>query len=333
MNIDSPTLNKPIQTTEMQQASVSSNAQSSTLTEDTKSFKDELGALGAAKQNINEKTNTVKSETKTQDSKNTKSSSGDKVSKESKTDKTDKSDKASNAVITDKAITSDNTQTTAEAANQNNQTQTDKKQFGESGNSQKNSNDKQDLLSTSKVENPALLPLYELNAKIETITDLKSNSNSKIEKSSDKFGADKVIDFKTIKMDNNDALFFANLIKNGTEKADMSEIKAEATQKSSQVSSVLMDALTDSMKTNKPFRIDFDKDIAVIMKVDKDGKLSADFIPGDKAVENYLRNNIPLLKQSFDEQNIQYNQLSYRKQEQQKQQQQNNQKNKENEDE
>ena len=95
---------------------------------------------------------------------------------------------------------------------------------------------------------------------------------------------------------------------------------AQNIQQNVQVSSVLMDKLAESMKTNQPFRIDFDKDVSVIIKVNKDGSLSANFIPGDKAVEQYLRNNISFLKQRFDEQNLSYSQLSYSNSRQQQQQ-------------
>ncbi len=101
------------------------------------------------------------------------------------------------------------------------------------------------------------------------------------------------------------------------------EIKAEATQKTVAVTQTLLDSLNESMKTNKPFRIDFGDDIAVIMKVDKDGILSANFIPGSSAVENYLRGNIGYLRQSFEEQNLDYNELSYTRQENKKQKQNN----------
>ena len=84
--------------------------------------------------------------------------------------------------------------------------------------------------------------------------------------------------------------------------------------------SVLMDKLAESMKTNQPFRIDFDKDVSVIIKVNKDGSLAANFIPGDKAVEQYLRNNIASLRQRFDEQDLSYTQLSYSNSRQQQQQ-------------
>ena len=46
--------------------------------------------------------------------------------------------------------------------------------------------------------------------------------------------------------------------------------------------------------------------------MDTKGKVSAEFIPGDKAVEMYLRNNISSLKQRFDDQNLPYNDIMYR---------------------
>ena len=59
------------------------------------------------------------------------------------------------------------------------------------------------------------------------------------------------------------------------------------------------------------------------MKVSVDGKISAQFIPSDKAAEEYLRNNIGYLAQAFEEQEIPYTELSYRQQRQKRQDQQN----------
>lgn len=126
------------------------------------------------------------------------------------------------------------------------------------------------------------------------------------------------IDYDTVNMSNEDAEFFVNLVQNN----DMSNLanqlneamtngNANAIQQNIKVSSVLMEKLADSMKTNQPFRIDFDKDVSIIIKVNKDGSISANFIPGDKAVEQYLRNNISYLKQRFDEENLSYSELSY----------------------
>ncbi len=127
------------------------------------------------------------------------------------------------------------------------------------------------------------------------------------------------LDYQTVEMSDDDALFFANLVENTdmTMKTIASQIQNEITtnvqgiEQKAKVSATLMNLISDGMKTNQPFRIDFDKDISVILRIDKDGSVSANFIPGDKAVEQYLRNNIGFLKQRFDEENLAYKDLSY----------------------
>jgi len=130
------------------------------------------------------------------------------------------------------------------------------------------------------------------------------------------------IDYSTFSMSDDDAMFFANLLSKtdmsmqsiaGEFQKSLQSGKVEQVQKTAQVSSVLLEALSESMKTNKAFRIDFDNDISVVLRVDRDGNLNANFIPGDKAVEAYLRNNIPYLKQRFEEQNLSYGELTYSK--------------------
>ena len=136
------------------------------------------------------------------------------------------------------------------------------------------------------------------------------------------------IDYDVVNMSDSDANFFANLVQNtdmsmqsiAAQVSDQMAEGAQNIQQNVQVSSVLMDKLAESMKTNQPFRIDFDKDVSVIIKVNKDGSLAANFIPGDKAVEQYLRNNMASLRQRFDEQNLSYSQLSYSNSRQQQQQ-------------
>lgn len=190
-------------------------------------------------------------------------------------------------------------------------------------------------------------PLNELNSKIAAINEIKNIYNSKthgIDSKTDDKTADKDGYCQRIKMDTNDITFFISLVDNqqliaqnqtnnsNTLNNDFTNIKSEATQETVRVSATLMDAINDSLKTNKPFRIDFDNNIAVIMKVDKEGILSANFIPGSAAVEQYLKNNIETLKQNFDNQNLPYNELSYRQQQDREREQQQN-KNKENENE
>ena len=124
------------------------------------------------------------------------------------------------------------------------------------------------------------------------------------------------VDYDVVNMSDEDANFFANLVQNTNMSmkdiaSQMTEVNNAQTAKSVQVSSVLMEKLAESLKTNQPFRIDFDRDVSVIIKVNKDGSLMANFIPGDKAVEQYLRNNIASLRQRFDEENLSYSELSY----------------------
>ena len=142
------------------------------------------------------------------------------------------------------------------------------------------------------------------------------------------------IDYQTMTMDDNDALFFTDLVKNtdmsmqsiASQFQQMSEANVQAAEKTAKVSATMMNMLSESLKTNQPFRIDFDKDISVILKVNKDGSIMANFIPGDKAVEEYLKNNIGFLRQRFDDQNLSYSQLSYSKHKQQQEQQSKNKK-------
>lgn len=125
----------------------------------------------------------------------------------------------------------------------------------------------------------------------------------------------------SLKMNESDADFFINLTQN--ENVNIQSIHAQAqgmlntgadvaeVKQHVQVSQALLDALSNARENNQPLRIDFDQNISVILRVGRDGAVSAHFIPGDKAVEQYLRNNIESLKSAFDEQSLNYNELSY----------------------
>lgn len=94
-----------------------------------------------------------------------------------------------------------------------------------------------------------------------------------------------------------------NMITNG---ADASEVT-----KNAKISQTLLNALSNARENNQPLRIDFDQNVSVILRIGQDGALSARFIPGDKAVEQYLRNNIESLKATFNENDLPYSDLSY----------------------
>lgn len=241
--------------------------------------------------------------------------------------------------ITQNNTTEDNAQTVQQAVQTNvaNQLKID----------QDKKDKREDTLNDSKITKISN-PLDELSSKIGAINEIKAPINNKVQsvdtKEKDLLSSGNNY-CTTMKMDNKDITFFLNLVQNQQMSAqstqiqnqnvvnnNFTEIKTKATNAPVQVSQTLLDALNESVKTGKPFRIDFDKDIAVVMKVDKNGVLSANFIPGDAAVENYLRNNIEGLRQSFNEQGLNYNELSYSKQQKQEQQERQS-KNKENEDE
>lgn len=130
-------------------------------------------------------------------------------------------------------------------------------------------------------------------------------------------------------IDKDDAKFFVDMVNNTGQFAlnaqaennlalmKMDNASELSSYKSANVSKTLMNMIEDSYNTQKPVRLDFDNNVSVILKVDSEGKLSADFIPGDKAVETYLKNNIPFLKQRFEEQDLPYSELSYRQHRQQ----------------
>ena len=125
----------------------------------------------------------------------------------------------------------------------------------------------------------------------------------------DKFGFDvgsslknkysSLFNYDTVKISKEDAKFFSDLVENkqfavqnNNGKTDLIKFSDEIgpTYKTQQTSKVLID----------------------LVNIDKKGKVSAEFIPGDKAVEEYLRNNIRFLKQRLDDQNIGYNDILYR---------------------
>ena len=168
-------------------------------------------------------------------------------------------------------------------------------------------------LNTTKTSD--IVKFIDANLSTETAKTSKASSSKAAE------AAKKTSSEKTIKMTEADAKFFNNLIETnqqvieGTKTAEQTNntlLKDVETAQSAQVSKSLLNALKESQETNKAFRVDFDKDISVVLKVNRDGQISAEFIPGDEAVEQYLKANIPLLKQKFTDEGLEYDSLSYR---------------------
>ena len=119
-----------------------------------------------------------------------------------------------------------------------------------------------------------------------------------------------VVKYDNIIMNQADVDVFANLVQG--QDVNLNNLTPEAIEKSTQVSKTLADMLAKSMENNQPLRIDFDNNISVIIRISRDGKLSADFLPSSQIAEAYLKENLPLLKQRFDENNIDYDELNQR---------------------
>lgn len=141
------------------------------------------------------------------------------------------------------------------------------------------------------------------------------------------------VSLESVNIQRDDAIFYINLLNEGgmlnyTVQNDGNIIDA-ANYKSIEVSKTLSSLLLHANETKKAVRLDFDNNVTVILKFSNEGKINAHFIPGDKAVEEYLKNNIPYLKQRFEEQNIPYVNLSYKQHRQRENGQQNKEKNNE----
>ena len=163
------------------------------------------------------------------------------------------------------------------------------------------------------------IALANRNKMVQT-TDTKQNENTtktvtdeqgirKVDKQTN-ITVENVVKFDSVIMNQADVEVFANLVEKG--EADMTKLAPEAAQKAVKVSKTLADMLAKSMENNQPVRIDFDNNISVIIRVSRNGKISADFLPSSQVAEAYLKENLPLLRQRFDDNNIEYDELNQR---------------------
>ena len=129
------------------------------------------------------------------------------------------------------------------------------------------------------------------------------------------FGAEFDVNAELIGID--DAIFFVNLLNQeqviNYSVSNEGKIELNCLEKEIPATSSLLNMLSSSIETKKPIRLDFDNDVTVILRLDREGKVQAHFIPGTSQVENYLKNNITSLKQAFDDENINYSYLGYSK--------------------
>ena len=125
-----------------------------------------------------------------------------------------------------------------------------------------------------------------------------------------------IVKFDNVIMNEADVEVFTQIVQQGD--VDIKNLAPLAAEKSISVSKMLAEMLAKSMENNQPLRIDFDNDISVIIRINRDGKISADFLPSSQIAEAYLKENLPLLKQKFDENNVKYDELNQRERREQK---------------
>ncbi len=291
MNIDTSTLNSSTETA----AYITSGQNRKIYGGDT--FSSQLKTL---------KANSAEAAEGASSQENISKSAKDKVSERS-----DKEDNVQDTKVEQKAENKIAEKNSEEADNDQSQQQSNQNQSG----GQQNANQQSTELSEE------ILSVMKATGKVSALDGL-NDFQFVAGISNDIYTSAPKIDYSSISMSDNDAEFFANLVSKtdmsmqsiaGEFQKSLQSGKIEQVQKAAQVSATLLEALSESMKTNKAFRIDFDKDVSVVMRVDRDGSINANFIPGDKAVEAYLKNNISYLKQRFDEQNLSYGELTYSK--------------------
>lgn len=284
MSINAPSSAQVSSASASSQINSASNSDSAKKTSSESSFKDEMDKVSSTEKS--------KKNEKTSDKKN------DKVDDVSKKD--EKTTNTENKITDNKANQNQDKNDAKSPADQLNG-MVDFSNFGSLSVSDANSMLTNDIAQMLNINNTAVTGLA---------ADMKVTASGMMN-----------LDYSSISMTESDADFFINL----TQKNDVSVqnitaqaqnmlnqgVEAKEVKQNVQISETLLNAINIAKENNQPLRIDFDQNMSVIMRFGKDGTIAANFIPGDKAVEQYLRNNIESLKNTFRENDLPYSDLSY----------------------
>ena len=284
MSINAPSSAQVSSTSASSQINSASNSDSAKKTSSESSFKDEMDKVSSTEKS--------KKNEKTSDKKN------DKVD-----DVSQKDEKTTNTEnkITDNNANQNQDKNDAQSPADQLNGMVDFSNFGSLSVSDANSMLTNDIAQMININNTAVTGLA---------ADMKVTASGMMN-----------LDYSSISMTESDADFFINL----TQKNDVSVqnitaqaqnmlnqgVEAKEVKQNVQISETLLNAINIAKENNQPLRIDFDQNMSVIMRFGKDGTIAANFIPGDKAVEQYLRNNIESLKNTFRENDLPYSDLSY----------------------
>lgn len=94
------------------------------------------------------------------------------------------------------------------------------------------------------------------------------------------------------------------------ETQDSSSFTDENNDELDNLSRKFLALLKDSIINNKVFRIDFDKDISVIIKINKDGQLNVELQTTDEKLALHIKENLHILKEKFEALNVKYDKIS-----------------------
>lgn len=106
-----------------------------------------------------------------------------------------------------------------------------------------------------------------------------------------------------------------NIFINNSNSFSLEDESGKTILKDLNFSKSLINLIEYSYASNRPIRIDFGKDLSLILRIDKQGRVSAEFISSDKAMEFLLKTNIPHLKQRLDSSGIKYKKIYYKDEE------------------
>ena len=116
----------------------------------------------------------------------------------------------------------------------------------------------------------------------------------------------KITKLNAAELSSEDVDYIINLLKEGSADSGYND-----KENPSALSAKFLAILKDSLINKKVFRIDFDNEISVIIKIDVEGRISANFLTSSKELEEGLKNNLYILRQKFEEQGIKYDSIEY----------------------
>ena len=98
------------------------------------------------------------------------------------------------------------------------------------------------------------------------------------------------------------------MLRNGTQ--DPSCFTDEGNDELDNLSRKFLALLKDTIINKKVFRIDFDNDISVIIRINEDGQLNVELQTTDEDLAKHIKENLHILREKFEALNVKYDEIS-----------------------